>query len=89
MADKAPDAAPARLRILLLEDSDIDAELLLAYITEIADDPQPLGCSELGWFDAGQIGLLATPAADVPISTSRCWNRSGGKLPLKTSFAEM
>jgi 8-oxo-dGTP diphosphatase len=41
--------------------------LLLAYFTQIDSDPQPLGCSDLGWFHAAQIGSLAMPPADVPI----------------------
>lgn len=42
--------------------------LLLTYRAEIVSGtPRPLGCSEIGWFDAGGVGRLELPPADGPI----------------------
>jgi len=41
--------------------------LLLTYLASLHDEPRPIGCAEIGWFDAPGVGTLLTPAADVPI----------------------
>lgn len=42
--------------------------LLLAYEARIlAGRPRPVGCRDLGWFDAAGVGGLKLPAADGPI----------------------
>ncbi len=41
--------------------------LLLAYAASLHDDPRPIGCAELAWFDGPGVRSLRTPDADVPI----------------------
>ncbi|HZI92776.1 MAG TPA: (deoxy)nucleoside triphosphate pyrophosphohydrolase [Patescibacteria group bacterium] len=41
--------------------------LLLTYAVSLAGRPEPLGCAELGWFDAEAVGKLLMPPADGPI----------------------
>ncbi len=63
MADKAPDTAPARLRILLLEDSDIDAELLQSHL-----DRDKLDCTIVRAIDRNSFLAGLSQRPDVILS---------------------
>ena len=41
--------------------------LLLTYVTEVIGTPRPLGCDDIGWFTASDVGGLIMPPADTPV----------------------